>query len=33
MGRKPTDTELAAEMGIPDPTFYRYKRRFLSEFE
>jgi hypothetical protein len=29
--RKPTYTELAAEMGIPKPTFDRYKRDFGTD--
>jgi hypothetical protein len=32
-GRKPTGSEIAAEMGISSPTFYRYKRQCLRDPE
>jgi len=32
-GRKPTDSELAAEIGVSTPTFRRYKKTFLADPE
>ena len=32
-GRKPTGVEIATEMGISSPTFYRYKRQYLRDPE
>jgi hypothetical protein len=32
-GRKPTDLEIATDMGISSATFYRYKRQFLRDPE
>jgi hypothetical protein len=32
-GRKPFDTELAAEMGLSEATFGRYKKQFLADLK